>query len=438
MRSMGVFGLQKVNFVAFCFGAISTLFFCLLLFSAQNSTNKGVIQLRASQEYTRNSFWAPGVEIHKNLTETNIIRHGSKSDVLHFDEPIQTSTSHPTERTTSVLGPTCPSPGQRNIVCIKVHKAASTTAVAILERYGYKNNMTLAVKAETKYGPHILSSSQQFKRNMVYQYQRKYNMLTNHVRYNRAEMDIVIPNATYLTILRHPVKHFESAFVYFLVAKHLNLNGTDKIEAFFEKPDMYLSQKFYFWYQLQSGQIFDLGLDHHDHTGPKVAMLIQRLAEEFDLVMIADYFDESLVLLRKHLCLDWKDVVYIPDNFRTSGQKLSISRELRQKIEIWNWADMTLYRFFNHTFWNKVNDYGPTFKQDLAYFRKLLEDTRNECTTGKVIKKRRDAHGVRTIELRKNATEFCTNLMLGDTDYTKMFRNRQKETLYNRPQFWHN
>ncbi len=337
---------------------------------------------------------------------------------------------------TSIEVPTCPPPGQRNIVCIKVHKAASTTAVAILERYGYKHNLTLAVRGEVKYGPHILSSSQRFRRSMVYQYQRTYNMLTNHVRYNRDEMDIVVPNATYLSILRHPVKHFESAFSYFIVAKHLDLDREDPIKAFFEKPEEYMSRKFYFWFQIQNGQIFDLGLDHVDHTGPNVTRLINRLAKEFDLIMIADYFDESLLLLRKQLCLDWKDILYIPDNFRKSSQKLSISKELREKIEVWNWADMTLYRFFNQTFWNKIKDYGPTFQQDLVYFRQLLEDTRGDCTTGKVVKKPRDGHGVRTIELRENATQFCHNLMLGDTDYTRMFRDRQKETLYNRPQFW--
>ena len=271
---------------------------------------------------------------------------------------------------------------------------------------------------------------------MVYQYQRKYNMLTNHVRYNRAEMDVVVPNATYFSILRHPVKHFESAFVYFLVARKLQLPHEDPVKAFFEKPEEYWERKFYFWFQLRNGQIFDLGLDHDDHTGPKVAGLIQRVAKEFDLIMIADYFDESLLLLRKQLCLDWRDILYIPDNFRTDEQKIKLSKELREKIEIWNWADMALYRFYNQTFWDKIRDYGPKFKEDLQYFRTLLGKTREECTTGRIIRKPRDAHGVRTLEMRENASGFCRHLMLGDTEYTAMFRNRQKETLYNLPIFW--
>ena len=339
--------------------------------------------------------------------------------------------------TAKTIAATCLNQERRNIVLIKVHKAASTTAVAIIERYGYKHNMTLAVKAPTRFGPHILSSSGKFQRKMVHQWQRGYNLLTNHVRYNRTEMNAVVPNATYVTIIRDPVKHFESAFSYFLVPKHLDIHGRpDPMAAFFEQPEEYLKQKFYFWFQLRSGQIFDLGLDHVDHTGAKVAALIQHVRRHFDLVMLADHFDESLLLLRKHLCLDWRDILYILDNFRTAKQKMNISEEVRKHIEVWNWADMTLYHHFLHVFWDKVRDYGAGFQEDLAHFRRLLDETRDNCTTGRITRKAHDAHGVRTLQLRKDASGACKDLLLGDVDYTRMFRERQDKYLYDLPKHW--
>lgn len=262
-------------------------------------------------------------------------------------------------------------------------------------------------------------------------------MITNHVRYDRAEMDVVVPNATYMTIIRHPVKHFESAFAYFGTRKVVNLTDPsqqDPIAVFMENPEYYWNKKFTFWFQLKSGQIFDLGLDHADHTGEKVTETIQEFDKDFDLVMIADYFDESLLLLKQHLCLDWNDILYIPDNFRPSGKKQPITPEVGDKIKVWNWADMALYEHFNRTFWEKIADYGPRFSRDLQYFRERLRETRARCTEGDDVRRKNDGHGVVGFVLRENATDFCKDLLLGDVEYTKMFWNRQSETLYNLPE----
>ncbi len=322
----------------------------------------------------------------------------------------------------------CTHPQQQNIVCIKVHKAASTTTAAILERFGWRNNLTLAVPPDRKNGPHILSSTQKFNRRMMANPYGKYNMLTNHVRYSREEMANVIPNATYMTIIRHPVKHFESAFGYFFVNRVVAPNmtaGEDPIEVFMRTPDYFLNKRFGFWFQMKNGQIFDLGIDHGDHTGPKITETIQRYDEEFDLIMIAEYFDESLLLLRQHLCLSWNDILYIKDNFRADGKRIPLSDDVQKKIEIWNWADMALYKHFNTTFWQKISDYGDEFDRDLQYFRDLLRKTKIDCTEDEIQKKPGDLHGVMGYVLRQNASEFCKDLMLGDVEYTHMFRDRQ-------------
>ncbi len=326
----------------------------------------------------------------------------------------------------------CTQQQQQNIVCIKVHKAASTTTAAILERYGWRNNLTLAVPPDRKFGPHILATAQKFDRKMMADPNGKFNMLTNHVRYNRREMDIVIPNATYMTIIRHPVEHFQSAFAYFSINRIVSPNMTgdeDPITAFMKAPDYFLNKKFSFWFQMKSGQIFDLGVDHDDQTGHNVAETIQRFDREFDLIMIADYFDESLLLLRKHLCLSWNDIIYIKDNFRADGKKYPIPDDVRKKIEVWNWADMVLYQHFNVTFWQKISDYGRDFVNDLDYFRSLLTKTRKQCTEDKIRRKPGDAHGVMGYVLRQNASEFCKDLMIGDVEYTRMFRDIQKYRL---------
>lgn len=48
---------------------------------------------------------------------------------------------------------------------------------------------------------------------------------------------------------------------------------------------------------------------------------IDELAEKIDLVLIMEYFDESLVLLKRELCWDLDDVVYFKLNQRSQEYK---------------------------------------------------------------------------------------------------------------------
>ena len=48
---------------------------------------------------------------------------------------------------------------------------------------------------------------------------------------------------------------------------------------------------------------------------------INDLAEKIDLVLIMEYFDESLVLLKRELCWDLDDVVYFKLNQRSQEYK---------------------------------------------------------------------------------------------------------------------
>lgn len=48
---------------------------------------------------------------------------------------------------------------------------------------------------------------------------------------------------------------------------------------------------------------------------------IDELEEKIDLVLIMEYFDESLVLLKRELCWDLDDVVYFKLNQRSQEYK---------------------------------------------------------------------------------------------------------------------
>ena len=56
-------------------------------------------------------------------------------------------------------------------------------------------------------------------------------------------------------------------------------------------------------------QLFDLGLEAANMTSKEdVVAKIRAIDKEFDFVFITERFDESLILLKEHMCWDMEDV----------------------------------------------------------------------------------------------------------------------------------
>jgi galactosylceramide sulfotransferase len=57
--------------------------------------------------------------------------------------------------------------------------------------------------------------------------------------------------------------------------------------------------------------LYNLGMAARDMESQKsVKKMIQKIDQEFDLVMIVEQLDESLILLKKLLCWETDDMVY--------------------------------------------------------------------------------------------------------------------------------
>ena len=251
-----------------------------------------------------------------------------------------------------------------------------------------------------------------------------YDMLTNHARYNKVEMDAVVHNATYVTIIRHPVAQLESAFGYFGLGIPLGLEREHQLEEFMKDPEsMFGSKKVGYWQFAKNNQLFDLGLDHQYHDDlDVVATIIEKLNHDFDLVLLTEYFDESLILLRRLLCWDISDILYISNGVRSARLRMQMSEDLRRKIAAWNKADMQLYQYFNASLWKQIRDYGPQFQHDLDEFRTKLREVFEECidpSRNNTADRREDKY-----VLKNRAPPYCKAILRGDVEYTGMIQRR--------------
>ncbi|XP_034284550.1 galactosylceramide sulfotransferase isoform X3 [Pantherophis guttatus] len=282
------------------------------------------------------------------------------------------------------------SPGEkclpkRNIMFMKTHKTASSTLLNILFRFGEKHRLKFAFPN----GRNDFYYPSFFDRNQVKGYQPGvcFNIVCNHMRFQYEEVRKLLPaDAVFVTVLRDPAYLFESSFHYFGGAIPLTWKvlGDDKLAEFLRDPWHYYDPKGFNAHYLQNLLFFDLGYDNNmDPNSPLVDQYIREIDGRFHLVMLLEYFDESLVLLKDLLCWELEDILYFKLNTRNGSTVSKLTDELYQKATVWNLLDAKLYQYFNATFWHKVEAYGKArMAKDVARLNEENEKMKSICIDG--------------------------------------------------------
>ena len=194
-------------------------------------------------------------------------------------------------------------------------------------------------------------------------------------------------SSKYITILRNPVDNFESVFNYMELGKRIGLgNNPDSLQLFLERsgiPFTMMRKINYEWLLIRNPLLHDLGLSFKFYQNlTAVNEYIQFLDKEFDLVMIMDYFDESLVLMKRLLCWNMDDILYLKLNDRQEEEKnVALNSDIRENIKRWNKADVLLFDHFNKSFWKRIEKEGDTFEEELATFRQRATKIKQSCVT---------------------------------------------------------
>ncbi|XP_062814768.1 galactosylceramide sulfotransferase-like [Anolis carolinensis] len=274
---------------------------------------------------------------------------------------------------------------KRDIMFMKTHKTASSTILNILLRFGEKHRLKFAFpNGHTNF--HYPSF---FERRQVRDYRPGmcFNIICNHMRFQYEEVRKLLPaGATFVTVLRDPAYLFESSFHYFgrIIPLTWKLSGEDKLAEFLRDPWRYYDPNGFNAHYLQNLLFFDLGYDNTlNPSSPRVEQSIQEIDRRFHLVMLLEYFDESLVLLKDLLCWELEDVLYFKLNARKDSAVSRLTGELYQKATAWNLIDAKLYRHFNATFWRKVEAYGrERMAEDVARLQEENEKMTRICIDG--------------------------------------------------------
>ncbi|XP_035663187.1 galactose-3-O-sulfotransferase 3-like [Branchiostoma floridae] len=221
---------------------------------------------------------------------------------------------------------------------------------------------------------------------------KKYDALVHHFVYNKTWLRSKFPPETkYISIIRQPFSHLKSQINYFHLPKALGIQHTkNPVKKFLKDPWRYRngSETFFphvniTWDGTRNPMTFDMGWPAERADDEEEARkYISQLDADFTLVMILEHLDESVVLLRRLMCWELRDVLFYSKskNSRPYLYKtyVAAAKEL-ENHRSWSAIDYMLYNTFNNSLWRKINAQGPEFYDELKYFKRIKDDVSDFC-----------------------------------------------------------
>jgi len=256
---------------------------------------------------------------------------------------------------------------------IKTHRTGSSTIANIIHRLGDQRGLSFLLpngdKAQALGWPGPFPGPD-FSAKPTH----SFDVICNNAVYAEEHMRRFLkPSPFFFTVLRQPVTQVQSAFNFFDPPCG---NDWDARMAWLEKvvqtqdpSEEFGSRGPNFVAQFRNSQAHDLGWyerqgqsSEFDHDDKAINAWIEEIHDSLGFVMLAEYFNEGLLLLGKKLGLRIRDLAHIRlkssnDVKGEQGNEGPLPAQA-QNIEHLAHVDVLLYTRFNRTFWHAWDNAG--------------------------------------------------------------------------------
>ncbi|XP_037793392.1 galactose-3-O-sulfotransferase 3-like [Penaeus monodon] len=316
---------------------------------------------------------------------------------------------------------------------LKTHKCGSSTVQNILLRFAYSNNLTLALPEELNY---LGDPASKFRADLLpprlVPPGGKVDVFALHARLDvRESLKVLHQDALWITIVRNPVDVFESLYAYYDLREIYRLDVNDFKFMPMSVNDSLLKLPRASDLLGKNQMLFDLGFPD-DLPEARLRQAIEGTDRLFDLVMVAERMDESLVLLRHLLCWSLHDVVVFAKNARRKGVRPALDAHTRRTLRELNGADARLYEHFLAKHRRAVIDFGVRrMAREVAALRGLRARYFRECNVVEVkgdepfFQFREYSGLVSSYVTAETANQTCLLLCLPETPLVDLVRERQ-------------
>ncbi|KAK6194467.1 hypothetical protein SNE40_000097 [Patella caerulea] len=196
---------------------------------------------------------------------------------------------------------------------------------------------------------------------------QNYNILAVETFFDKRIFQTLIPNNPFiLGILREPVERQAS---YVLYHKDVRTKLENQL-----KTDPYI-------FRTYPSSAPHMLRDYNFYARKwRMGNFIEKMDNEFDMIMLTEYFDESLILLKRKLCWAFKDIVYMTLNKNLKNTGYAISPADRDKILNTYKNDSLFYEHYKGIFFGEMSKNGVGFLHELNQFKLVLKLVRDYCT----------------------------------------------------------
>ncbi|KAJ7417940.1 Galactose-3-O-sulfotransferase 2 [Willisornis vidua] len=257
-----------------------------------------------------------------------------------------------------LLIPSTPCHAKTNVMFLKTHKTASSTVLNIMFRFAERYNLTVALPADQLLH---LGYPRTFLAQFVEDFEaigQNYNIMCNHMRFNPSEVQkVMAPNTFYFSILRNPIPLLESSYIYYKNNVPAFRSSRD-VNEYLASPTRYYRPEDFRW-NIYARNImwFDFGYDNNAEDNTEyIQAVLKEIEQNFHLILIAEYFDESMILLKHVLCWDLDDVIYFKLNSRSQDTVQTLTPASEERVKAWCSLDWKLYLHFNQSFWRRIEE----------------------------------------------------------------------------------
>ena len=273
----------------------------------------------------------------------------------------------------------------QHVYYLKNHKAGSSTLFAIMAEY-CRSHQLLALLPIFE---HINQQTplQPQKQLLLHPGVQHYDMVFNHHVYDPAIFNYLHKDTFKFTMIREPFKHFVSAFTYFKdTAKQeylIKLNRyKDPITAFLKNPVTFEAKGFVSY--TNNRQSVDLGYDIRKYSFSNesyISRFINQTEERFDLILITEYFMESVVLLKRALNWCTEDTLFYAKNVHAKSKRVlaNMTEWHRERHRTFSQPDIKLYQHFLSLFKQKMSR-AIGLQEEISELKIILGKVRNFCS----------------------------------------------------------
>lgn len=179
--------------------------------------------------------------------------------------------------------------------------------------------------------------------------------------------------------------------------------------------------------------LWDFGLEpEYFDNDTAIQSKIDEIESTFDLVLLTEEFDASMVLLKDLLCWDYADMTSLKLNAQKSSSKSKLSAMGREKLSSWMAADYKLYNHFQDKFQQEIENYGGQLK--LKHELEILKHANQEVEQDCVIKQvdntelapedRLHGHGVMSYQINQEKNT-CSFMAMKEVKFLNILRQIQ-------------